>query len=515
MNRFEKLRATISLFSLSLIAVTIPIGVTILKRGYQFPHAAEAVSPVYFAPASGDHRVGEPFLVRVNLNTQGRQVDGLDLLINGVNLEVTGQRVTLPTKLHYQFGPENILNQVLTSALADPATGFTNTSGEAILELSVKGLAYCTESRLTINREFSVVASQGQNIIDQPGDAVFSISSPPGVVNPVFTSPREVETQVNEPFVYLATATNPNGANLAFSYSNLPDWLVAIGPKISGRPTRTGVNSVGIIVTDERGGSACATLKITVVDRSEIIISNVQASPVTYDSATIKWQTNRPATSVVEYGLTVAYGQTAQQGTLDQNHQVVLRNLTAATTYHFKVKSTAPNAPNEAVSGDYVFTTQTTPVSGRILKLNLKMEGKRPNDNDYEVLVSQRGGRWSKRFTPHGDGYFPLDLTGYPADAKVDLLLKGYQHLQVRRIIEFPPGVSEQSVDFGLLPAGDIGPRGRPDNYINTIDYSLLISEMSGVAPSTESIADLNSDGAVNSIDYSIMVNNFNRDGDS
>jgi hypothetical protein len=505
-----------ALLSLLTITLSIPVSVELFLKGYQFPRAQEAESPISFTPSSGTHRVGEPFIVKVDLNTRGQRVDALDLLINGVSLEVTGFQTSLPSSLNYIYGPENLLNRVLTSIIADPINGFSNTSNQTVLELSVKGLAYCAESRLTLDPQFSIVASQGENIIGTPEDAVFNIEAPPGVLNPEFTSPPTAEAQLNQAFYYRAEATNPNNTYLNFQYSNLPDWLVANGPEISGVPYQTGTFLVGIIVTDNEGGSDCMTLTITAVDQEELAISEVRADPVTFDSATISWRTNRPATSVVEYGKTTTYNKIVVNYDLDQNHTLTLHGLTPSTTYHYRVKSEDPYDQEIAVSSDHVFTTPHRVPEQPILKINLKMEGKRPMDNDHSVTITSRDQAWWTVITPHGDGYYPLPLDSFPfVDNKADILLKGYQHLQVRREVEFPPDTNEASVDFGLLLTGDIAPRSSPDNYVNTLDYSILISEMRPDVSEKESIADLNSDWVVNSIDYSFMINNFNKEGES
>jgi hypothetical protein len=502
--------------SFLFVAMSIPFSVQLLLRGYQFPRAQEAESPVSFSPPGGTQRAGEPFIVQVKLNTGGQAIDGLDLLIHGVNLDISGRPVKLPSSLSYQYGPENVLNRVLTSMLANPTTGFRNDSGQTILELSVKGVASCAESRLTFDPQFSVVASQGKNIIGSPEDAVFNIETPPGVLNPEFTSPAEAEAEIGQLFVYRAETTNPNNTFLNFQYSGLPDWLVANGPEIRGIPDRTGTFSVGITVADNRGGSACANLIIKVNDPSPLAVTDIRVEPIAFDSASVNWKTNRPATSIVEYGETNTYDHIETLYDLDQNHSLTLHDLSPLTTYYFRIKSEEPEGGETAVSDDQVFATPPKPATDLILKINLKMEGKRPNDNDHPVTISKRDRSWSQTFTPMGDGYYPLALNeSLLTDGSIDLLLKGYQHLQVKRTAVFPPGSGEISLDFGLLPTGDIAPRSLPDNFINTLDYSVLVSEIRPEVSDKESIADLNSDWVVNSIDYSLMVNNFNREGES
>jgi uncharacterized lipoprotein YddW (UPF0748 family) len=85
-------------------------------------------------------------------------------------------------------------------------------------------------------------------------------------------------------------------------------------------------------------------------------ISNVQASTITTDSATITWTTSAPSTSLVRYGLTSAYGeQTALDPTLVTEHAVTILGLTPETLYHYQVVS--DNGYGSDESTDYTFNT--------------------------------------------------------------------------------------------------------------------------------------------------------------
>lgn len=92
-------------------------------------------------------------------------------------------------------------------------------------------------------------------------------------------------------------------------------------------------------------------------------ISAVLVSAVTADSAIVSWVTDEPATSQVEYGLSASYGfLTAIDPVLSLNHSVSLAGLSAATTYHVRVRS-VDLALNQAVGADVAFTTQALPAA--------------------------------------------------------------------------------------------------------------------------------------------------------
>ena len=508
-------KTILSLITLCFLILVIPIATILVQRRVVRPKAAELPSPIFFAPDSGEHDVGEEFTVNIALNTEGALVDGLDVLVGGINLDIkTVSKATLPENLFFIKDPEIVGSQVSFSILADPNNRFANNETQTLVSLTVSGKAHCAEAKLIFDKNFTIIASEGKNILGSPKEAIFNIKSPEGVTNPEFTSPGSVTAQVGQPFSYTATATNPNNGTLSFTYYNLPDWLTAEGATITGTPINTGTFEVGIIVEDGKEGSGCLTLTITIVDKQPIEISQVAVSSVSYNSATVTWKTNRLATSQVEYGTTTAYGsETPLDETLVTEHQITLGSLTPDTTYHFRVKSTAPDAPREAVSEDYEFTTSGKP--SRVLNIKLQMEGKKGNQNNYPVRIFARDTSWQVIFTPNANGSYPLPLDDFPEDTtgRVDFLLKGYQHLQVKRTVEIKKEEFGFPADFGILPAGDIGPIENPDNYVNVMDYSVLVSEWN-LETSRVSIADFNSDNFVNSLDYSIMVGNFNKEGD-
>jgi hypothetical protein len=92
-------------------------------------------------------------------------------------------------------------------------------------------------------------------------------------------------------------------------------------------------------------------------DTTPPLISAVSAGSITATSAAIAWTTNEAATTQVEYGLTTTYGaSTALNTSLVTSHSATVSGLTAAKTYHYRVRST-DGSGNTAVSGDFTFTT--------------------------------------------------------------------------------------------------------------------------------------------------------------
>ena len=79
-------------------------------------------------------------------------------------------------------------------------------------------------------------------------------------------------------------------------------------------------------------------------------------------SATITWTTNEPATSIVAYGVSAAYGSgSVVDNTLVSQHAITLTGLLSETIYHYQVTS-VDSSGNAASSADLTFkTTASSP----------------------------------------------------------------------------------------------------------------------------------------------------------
>jgi len=90
------------------------------------------------------------------------------------------------------------------------------------------------------------------------------------------------------------------------------------------------------------------------------VITHVQATLITGTAATITWTTNEPATSRVQFGLTIVYGFiTTADPALATRHSVTLTGLIPATTYHYFARG-RDAAGNVSGTIDQTFTTLDT-----------------------------------------------------------------------------------------------------------------------------------------------------------
>jgi len=126
---------------------------------------------------------------------------------------------------------------------------------------------------------------------------------------------------------------------------------------------------VGLVLRDMLGNTLQRRLdgviiaeveNIQIDDRKAPTISAVKTGPVVkgvFLEATVTWETDEAATSVVEYGLSKKYGQkTPEDKVLTDSHRVTLYGLTADQLYHFRVVS-KDIFGNLARSADFTLNT--------------------------------------------------------------------------------------------------------------------------------------------------------------
>lgn len=99
-----------------------------------------------------------------------------------------------------------------------------------------------------------------------------------------------------------------------------------------------------------------STSTFNTLDQTAPVLSNIVVTNITQSSATISWNTNESATSVLDYGLTASYGTNKMSAVFTQNHSFQLSGLQSGITYHFRVKSQDASV-NIATSTDQTFAT--------------------------------------------------------------------------------------------------------------------------------------------------------------
>jgi subtilisin-like proprotein convertase family protein len=120
------------------------------------------------------------------------------------------------------------------------------------------------------------------------------------------------------------------------------------------------ITATYIDADDGQGGSGIIQIATANVDCVFPIITNVQSSNVTGNSARVTWNTNENSTSVVHYGLTTPPGSTTAVATPVTAHTVDLAPLAECSNYFYSVES-ADGVGNAALDNNggfyYTFTT--------------------------------------------------------------------------------------------------------------------------------------------------------------
>ncbi len=88
-----------------------------------------------------------------------------------------------------------------------------------------------------------------------------------------------------------------------------------------------------------------------------VIVVSPSLETLSTSEATIIWETDEPANSVVQYGLDQTYPLTTTDHTLVRNHRVKLTNLAPARTYYYRVRSTDGSGNGPTTSAGYSFVT--------------------------------------------------------------------------------------------------------------------------------------------------------------
>ncbi len=132
-----------------------------------------------------------------------------------------------------------------------------------------------------------------------------------------------------------------------FSVDQVKDALYSTAKDVGSRDGNGRVDVLG------------AVNYLSAPDTEVPIISNI-VYPTTSTTATITWNTNEPATSLVEYGLDNTYGSPASDNNLVTSHSIVLTGLDSSTIYHFKITS-VDGSNNSASTADLTFETLSPP----------------------------------------------------------------------------------------------------------------------------------------------------------
>jgi len=127
-------------------------------------------------------------------------------------------------------------------------------------------------------------------------------------------------------------------------------------------------------------------------DETPPVITNVTNTAPTPNSATIEWDTDEPADSLVKYGnASGSYTMNEIDATSVTSHSIELTGLESNTTYYYVVNSTDPSG-NSNESAEYSFTTETQPSMPDLEITDIWCQFVRKNTYDVYYNIANNGG---------------------------------------------------------------------------------------------------------------------------
>lgn len=149
----------------------------------------------------------------------------------------------------------------------------------------------------------------------------------------------------------------------AFSITGLAAGTYTVTPAKAGQTFDPPTKTYTLSANQTQNFVAAATTSIRQVAH-RAAITDVAATEITAKDVTIKWRTNIPATSLVEYGLDQNYGMNSGVSPeMKYNHTLQLFELQMGATYHARVVSyTSDDPESKSYSPDFTFTVPTKEV---------------------------------------------------------------------------------------------------------------------------------------------------------
>lgn len=218
-------------------------------------------------------------------------------------------------------------------------------------------------------------------VFRQPGGKTSSEIPPPPILNPAKLYALSAKVAPEGGGLIRITPPSESGT----FESGVTVRLTAIPDECYTFSYWEGVTSESSEATVTVDSNKSITANFRLKDTTPPTISEVKVSRCSDISATITWNTDKPAKGLVEYGKTEAYGlSTSLDKEFATSHDVRIIGLQPNTTYYFKVKSQdkCGNENPQSTSTMKFATLSDIPVSNEV--------GKRPPDFTLQEYQDNR-----------------------------------------------------------------------------------------------------------------------------
>jgi predicted RNA-binding Zn-ribbon protein involved in translation (DUF1610 family) len=249
-----------------------------------------------------------------------------------------------------------------------------------------------------------------------------------------------------------------------------------------------------VSATDSSGNLANAEDRtfttLATPDTSPPVISNVRVSGVSDRVAVISWETDEPADSAVEYGISPSYGQRGEGAGFVKLHELTLSGLNASTTYHFRVLSRDATGNGPAASSDMSFPTLATPDARAPAITNARVEQITSNS----AIVLWDTDEVSDSFVEYGEnssyGHSSADRSYLLAHSVLLQGLAGKTQYHFRALSADPSGNMGTGADMTFTTTGGGGPADKTPPVISGVTASGISDIRAVIIWSTDELAD-------------------------